>query len=106
MAVDHCFSIRGQGTVITGTILQGALRVNDTLEIPALKVHRCITMHSCILSPTVSTLLEKRIPHGFFRLVELFCILNFSVLPETLTKREIEKLECAKWNLNSVEVVK
>uniref|UniRef100_A0A8B9L854 Eukaryotic elongation factor, selenocysteine-tRNA specific n=1 Tax=Astyanax mexicanus TaxID=7994 RepID=A0A8B9L854_ASTMX len=38
MAVDHCFSIRGQGTVITGTILQGALRVNDTLEIPALKV--------------------------------------------------------------------
>lgn len=39
MAVDHCFSIRGQGTVITGTILQGALRVNDTLEIPALKVH-------------------------------------------------------------------
>ncbi|XP_030632457.1 selenocysteine-specific elongation factor [Chanos chanos] len=40
MAVDHCFSIRGQGTVITGTILQGAVSVNDTLEIPALKVTR------------------------------------------------------------------
>ncbi|KTG07016.1 hypothetical protein cypCar_00007025, partial [Cyprinus carpio] len=38
MAVDHCFSIRGQGTVITGTILQGSLSVNDTVEIPALKV--------------------------------------------------------------------
>ncbi|XP_045079779.1 selenocysteine-specific elongation factor-like isoform X2 [Coregonus clupeaformis] len=38
MAVDHCFSIRGQGTVMTGTILQGALAVNDTVEIPALKV--------------------------------------------------------------------
>ncbi|CAB1353790.1 unnamed protein product [Coregonus sp. 'balchen'] len=38
MAVDHCFSIRGQGTVMTGTILQGALAVNDTVEIPSLKV--------------------------------------------------------------------
>ncbi|KAJ7999169.1 hypothetical protein DPEC_G00212610 [Dallia pectoralis] len=38
MAVDHCFSIRGQGTVMTGTILQGALSVNDTVEIPVLKV--------------------------------------------------------------------
>jgi len=28
-AVDHCFSIRGQGTVMTGTILQGAISVND-----------------------------------------------------------------------------
>ncbi|KAK7915397.1 hypothetical protein WMY93_011158 [Mugilogobius chulae] len=27
MAVDHCFSIRGQGTVMTGTILQGALAI-------------------------------------------------------------------------------
>ncbi len=39
MAVDHCFSIRGQGTVMTGTILQGSLAVNDTVEIPSLKVH-------------------------------------------------------------------
>lgn len=38
MAVDHCFSIRGQGTVMTGTILQGSLAISDTVEIPALKV--------------------------------------------------------------------
>lgn len=38
MAVDHCFSIRGQGTVMTGTILQGSLAINDTVEIPTLKV--------------------------------------------------------------------
>ncbi|KAK3861416.1 hypothetical protein Pcinc_032609 [Petrolisthes cinctipes] len=37
-AVDHCFSIRGQGTVMTGTVLQGTVSVNDTVEIPALKV--------------------------------------------------------------------
>jgi hypothetical protein len=29
MAVDHCFSIRGQGTVMTGTIHQGSVSVND-----------------------------------------------------------------------------
>lgn len=40
MAVDHCFSIRGQGTVMTGTVLQGAVSINDSIEIPALKVTR------------------------------------------------------------------
>ena len=28
-AVDHCFSIRGQGTVMTGTVLSGKVTVND-----------------------------------------------------------------------------
>ncbi|XP_029947287.1 selenocysteine-specific elongation factor [Salarias fasciatus] len=42
MAVDHCFSIRGQGTVMTGTILQGSLAINDNVEIPALKVTKKI----------------------------------------------------------------
>lgn len=38
MAVDHCFSIKGQGTVMTGTILSGAVSIGDNVEIPALKV--------------------------------------------------------------------
>ncbi|XP_004068536.1 selenocysteine-specific elongation factor isoform X1 [Oryzias latipes] len=42
MAVDHCFSIRGQGTVMTGTILQGSVAINDTVEIPVLKVTKKI----------------------------------------------------------------
>jgi selenocysteine-specific elongation factor len=28
-AVDHCFSVRGQGTVLTGTVLQGTVNIND-----------------------------------------------------------------------------
>lgn len=36
-AVDHCFSIRGQGTICTGTVLQGQVKINDDIEIPALK---------------------------------------------------------------------
>jgi selenocysteine-specific elongation factor len=37
-AVDHCFSVRGQGTVMTGTVLQGSVSLNDNVEIPSLKV--------------------------------------------------------------------
>uniref|UniRef100_G1KXB6 Eukaryotic elongation factor, selenocysteine-tRNA specific n=1 Tax=Anolis carolinensis TaxID=28377 RepID=G1KXB6_ANOCA len=38
MAIDHCFSIKGQGTVMTGTILSGSVSVGDNVEIPALKL--------------------------------------------------------------------
>ncbi|CAG2119014.1 unnamed protein product, partial [Medioppia subpectinata] len=37
LSVDHCFSIRGSGTVLTGTIIQGSIAVNDNIEIPSLK---------------------------------------------------------------------
>lgn len=30
-AVDHCFSIKGQGTVMTGTVLEGAVKINDVI---------------------------------------------------------------------------
>lgn len=40
MAADHCFSIKGQGTVMTGTILSGSVSVNDSVEIPSLKIIR------------------------------------------------------------------
>uniref|UniRef100_A0A8D1E9Z2 Eukaryotic elongation factor, selenocysteine-tRNA specific n=2 Tax=Sus scrofa TaxID=9823 RepID=A0A8D1E9Z2_PIG len=38
MSVDHCFSIKGQGTVMTGTVLSGSVSLGDSVEIPALKV--------------------------------------------------------------------
>jgi selenocysteine-specific elongation factor len=34
--VDRCFSIRGSGTVVTGTLAAGRLRVGDELEIASL----------------------------------------------------------------------
>jgi len=36
-AVDHCFPIKGQGTVMTGTVLRGSVKVNDTIEFPGLR---------------------------------------------------------------------
>ncbi|KAM7301027.1 selenocysteine-specific elongation factor [Ixodes scapularis] len=38
LSVDHCFSIRGQGTVLTGTVLEGSVSLNDVIEIPSLRV--------------------------------------------------------------------
>ncbi|RKP07749.1 P-loop containing nucleoside triphosphate hydrolase protein [Thamnocephalis sphaerospora] len=32
-AVDHCFGIRGKGTVLTGTVLSGTVKIGDTVEI-------------------------------------------------------------------------
>lgn len=35
-SVDHCFPIKGQGTVLTGTVLSGRVRVGDEVEVSSL----------------------------------------------------------------------
>jgi selenocysteine-specific elongation factor len=35
-AIDHCFPIKGMGTVLTGTCLNGSIKVNDQIEFPSL----------------------------------------------------------------------
>ena len=39
-AIDHCFPIKGQGTVLTGTVLSGSLKVGQEMEFPELKLTR------------------------------------------------------------------
>jgi selenocysteine-specific elongation factor len=36
-AIDHCFPIKGQGTVMTGTVLSGSCKLNDVVELPDLR---------------------------------------------------------------------
>lgn len=36
--IDHCFGIKGHGTVLTGTVLSGNVNVNDNIEIPNLLI--------------------------------------------------------------------
>ncbi|XP_044032976.1 selenocysteine-specific elongation factor [Siniperca chuatsi] len=61
MAVDHCFSIRGQGTVMTGTILQGSLAINETVEIPALKVTKKIKSVQMFRKPVSGAMQGDRV---------------------------------------------
>lgn len=37
-AIDHCFPIKGHGTVLTGTVLSGRVTVNSSIEIPELQI--------------------------------------------------------------------
>ena len=37
-AIDHCFPIKGHGTVLTGTVLSGSVSTNSVIEIPELQV--------------------------------------------------------------------
>ena len=41
-AVDHCFPMKGQGTVLTGTCLSGSARPNDMVEFPTLATQKKI----------------------------------------------------------------
>ncbi|TDH14236.1 hypothetical protein EPR50_G00040220 [Perca flavescens] len=61
MAVDHCFSIRGQGTVMTGTMLQGSLAINDTVEIPALQVTKKIKSVQMFRKPVSGAMQGDRV---------------------------------------------
>ena len=39
-SIDHCFPIKGQGTVITGTCLAGSLKPGDMIEFPSISYQR------------------------------------------------------------------
>lgn len=39
-SIDHCFTLRGRGTILTGTVLSGATSTNDVLEFPTLALER------------------------------------------------------------------
>jgi selenocysteine-specific elongation factor len=39
-AIDHCFRVKGVGTVMTGTVLGGCVKVGDSIELPLLKMEK------------------------------------------------------------------
>ena len=39
-SVDHCFPIKGKGTVMTGTVVSGKVEVGDSIEISGLNVEK------------------------------------------------------------------
>lgn len=45
-AIDHCFPIKGHGTVLTGTILSGTIQINSTVELPLLQQQRKVSKYT------------------------------------------------------------
>ena len=60
-SVDHCFLIRGQGTVMTGTVLSGSVRVNDSVLIPALSIDRKIKSMQMFRQPVHEVMQGDRV---------------------------------------------
>lgn len=60
-AVDHCFPIKGQGSVMTGTILDGKISVNQILEIPSLKIQRKVKSMQMFHRPVSSAMQGDRV---------------------------------------------
>jgi selenocysteine-specific elongation factor len=53
-AIDHCFAIKGHGTVLTGTILSGSVAVNSQIELPQLQVERKVKSLQMFRQPVQS----------------------------------------------------
>lgn len=60
-AVDHCFSVRGQGTVMTGTVLQGSVVLNDNIEIPSMKVVKKVKSMQMFRQPVSKAMQGDRV---------------------------------------------
>jgi selenocysteine-specific elongation factor len=39
-SVDHCFPIKGKGTVITGTVLNGSVQLQQNIELSSLRISK------------------------------------------------------------------
>ncbi|KAF6264343.1 SelEFf [Scenedesmus sp. NREL 46B-D3] len=53
-SIDHCFPLKGQGTILTGTVLQGSCQVGSTVELPALKVSKQVKSMQMFKRPVTS----------------------------------------------------
>jgi len=60
-AVDHCFPVKGVGTVLTGTTLRGGACVGDSIEIPHLKVEKKIKSMQMFKKPVDSCVRGDRL---------------------------------------------
>lgn len=60
-AVDHCFPIKGQGTVMTGTILRGSVKVNEIIEIPSLALKKKVKSMQMFHKPVISAMQGDRL---------------------------------------------
>jgi small GTP-binding protein len=53
-AIDHCFAIKGHGTVLTGTVLSGSVNVGSIIEIPNCQVQRKVKSMQMFRKPVKS----------------------------------------------------
>eukprot|EP00826_Nyctotherus_ovalis_P048942 TRINITY_DN582_c0_g1_i12.p1 TRINITY_DN582_c0_g1~~TRINITY_DN582_c0_g1_i12.p1 ORF type:complete len:244 (-),score=59.39 TRINITY_DN582_c0_g1_i12:492-1223(-) len=60
-SADHCFVIKGQGTVLTGTVIRGKVAAGDTMEIPAIGERRKVKSLQIFRKPIASAMQGDRV---------------------------------------------
>ena len=60
-AIDHCFPIKGHGTVLTGTVLSGSVNVNSTIELPYIQQQRKVKSMQMFRKPVKTAVQGDRL---------------------------------------------
>jgi selenocysteine-specific elongation factor len=60
-SADHCFIIKGQGTVLTGTVLRGKIAAGDMIEIPAIGEKRKVKSLQIFRKPITTAMQGDRV---------------------------------------------
>ncbi|KAK9906478.1 hypothetical protein WJX75_002571 [Coccomyxa subellipsoidea] len=53
-SVDHCFAVKGQGTVLTGTVLAGSVEVGGMVELPELRLAKKVKSMQVFRKPVLT----------------------------------------------------
>jgi len=69
MYIDHCFAVKGQGTIITGTIASGAIAQGDIIEFPSLNLQKKVKSIQVFRKPVLNAFAGDRVG---------VCVANFS----------------------------
>lgn len=60
-SVDHCFAIKGQGTVLTGTVLSGSVKIGDQVELAGKKEIRKVKSMQMFRKPVNMAVMGDRL---------------------------------------------
>ncbi|ODM98324.1 Selenocysteine-specific elongation factor [Orchesella cincta] len=61
IAVDHCFQKKGQGTICTGTVIQGTVKIGDMVELPEQQIQRKVKTIQSFKVPLTSAVAGDRV---------------------------------------------
>ena len=106
MYVDHCFAIEGQGTILTGTILEGRVSTGQAVHFPAMKIDRKVKSIQMFRKPVKSARKGDRIGMSVSKFESsmergIVCAVGGDVRTYTMGIAKIERVRFYKSSISS-----